>query len=619
MSNLFLSLPQNIFLKLIYLKQDYLGIGFFNLSPILNLFLGFFIALTMIFISYLLGNKLRSFFQKTNPGHYPYLIDIALGYLVIGTGVTLLGFFSLLNSLFISFYIVVILLFSFYPLSKTKKISQILLINLQATFIKLKANKFIFFWVCLFVFIGILNLMNPEIREDQYHVDFPKMYLSTHTIMVAPKEQFTVSGSPMLGEMYYTIGIFLWNQESARYIHFIFYILVLLTLFEFTKISKYSFSRYNLLLLASSPIIIHEISSMYVDFEWMFCFLVSILILTTAKKISLKEILLSGLILGAMFASKMWTIIIIPVSIVYLIILLNKIDFIKKLKYITVFITSAFIIPSVWLIRAYLLTGDPLFPAFIRIPTLETGTFQYGLSHYLGLNTPILNPLNFLNVFSPIFFLGCIFFIYKLKDNISALVSLKIFKLLLILLLTYLSVQYPYGRYLLGLYIFLIFFSSLSLSKIIDDLKLVRYLINIILLVLFSYYLINSILVLPYTFGITDKNKYLTRILSRDWSSYYNFDKKFDKYISKNDYVATYGIFGYYYADFKYLDINFVFDSKHKSFEILKRKGFTKLFIKGGDINYFCKQINLKDCSNSHYTLISSYRPFPGYYLYNLK
>jgi hypothetical protein len=355
---------------------------------------------------------------------------------------------------------------------------------------------------------------------------------------------------------------------------------------------------------------------MYVDFEWIFCFLLSILILTTDKKLTNKKITISGLILGGMLASKLWTIVFIPVSIIYLLILLKNLRGTEKLKKTLIFASASLIIPSLWFIRAFILTGDPLFPAFAggaHVP------FYTSLFYFVGINYPLFNPFYFINVFSPLFFLGLILFLYKFKQNIKEVLRLKVFKYFILLLLVYASIHYPFGRYLMGLYILFIFVSSLGLSKFLLDFKFAKYLINVFLIFFYLYYFVNAVLVLPYSFGIADKNKYLTRILSRDWSSYYDYNRKFDKYISKKDYVATYGIFGYYYANFKYLNINFVFDQTHKSFAVFKNKGFTKLFIKGGDISYFCKSINLKDCSPSHYSLVSSYTSFPSYYLYDIK
>jgi hypothetical protein len=171
---------------------------------------------------------------------------------------------------------------------------------------------------------------------------------------------------------------------------------------------------------------------------------------------------------------------------------------------------------------------------------------------------------------------------------------------------------------LIGLYLPLIFLASLGIYNMIFKLKLIKIFLSLILFVLFAYYFINQVLVLPYTFGIANQNNYLTRILSRDNSSYYDFGGKFEKYISKKDYVATYKIFGYYYANFKFIDVNFIF-GKNMDFSMLKKHGITKLFIKGGDINWFCKTAGITNCNSSDYKLLSVYNKFPTYYLYSIK
>jgi hypothetical protein len=609
----------NILNKITYLKQDYVGLHF-NFNVLVNLFFGFTIAFSLTAISYLLGKKIIKFLFKKDDLEESYLVNLAVGYIIVATGITILGLFSFLTPLAISAYLILIILISFYPYNNFLKLCKDFYLFLLKTIKNIKKNKLVSFWVILFIFLATLNLINPEMREDQYHVDFPKMYLENKTIMIPPKEGISVSGSPMLGEMYYTIGIFLWSKESARYIHFTFYILVLLTLFEFSKLKNYKFSIYNLLLFATAPVIIHETSSMYVDFEWLFCFLLPILILSKNKKFPNKHIALAGFILGGMLSSKLWTIVFIPLLCIYLLYLLKKTNAQEKIKKILLFFFSSLVIPSIWFIRAYILTGNPIYPAFSNTPTLNGHLTNYEIPHYLGINIAFLNPQSLLTVFSPLFFFGVILFFYKFRQNTKEFFSLILSKFLILLLILYTFVQYPFGRYLMGLYIVVIFFSSFALSKFLKDFKFAKYLINMLLAVLFLYYFINSLLILPYSLGIADKNRYLTRILSRDWSSYYDFYGKFNKHISKNDYVATYEIFGFYYANFRYLDINFVFDRSHKSFAILKKKGFTKLFIKGGNMNYFCKRIDMKDCGIDHYSLVSNTNPPNSiYYLYNIK
>lgn len=318
-----------------------------------------------------------------------------------------------------------------------------------------------------------------------------------------------------------------------------------------------------------------------------------------------------------MLASKLWTIVFIPTSILFILIITNKIQ--TKLKYVTLFIATCLIIPSIWLLRSFLLTGTPLYPAFINDLTLENKVVGINLLNFFGINYPLFNPISYINVFSPLFFLGILLFLYKIKNNLRLISKLAIFKYFILTLFLYLSLHYQFGRYLLGLYVLFIFVASIGINNLLAKFKYSVYFINFILIILFSYYLINSLLIIPYSIGITDKNKYLTRILSRDNSSYYDFGKKFDKYISKNDSVATYKIFGYYYANFRFLDVNFILDKNNKNFDTFKEKGITKIFLKDYNMKDFCKNIQLKNCDSSKYTLISSYNDFPNYYLYIIK
>ena len=221
---LFTTLPSNILSNLNYLKQDFIGFNL-NLSFITNFILGFVISISFLLVSLLIGYKIRCLFFKKITKDISYLVDIALGTILIGTGIAILGFFSLLKTPILFSYLAILLFIALFRfnLDYIKDTAGSLLGNLNSV----KKNKFVCIWLTLFILLALVNLINPEIREDQYHVDLPKMYLSKATIMIPPKEQFHVSASPLLSEMSYTIGIFLWSEESARYIHFIFYLLVL--------------------------------------------------------------------------------------------------------------------------------------------------------------------------------------------------------------------------------------------------------------------------------------------------------------------------------------------------------------------------------------------------------
>lgn len=608
--DLLLSLPENIYSRVIFLKADFVGTNI-SVVPLVNLVLGFLISLFFIIVSYLVGAKLKNLFFKNYSTNFDYLVSIALGYIVVSSGIGLLGMFSLFTKEVIYSYVIVLTIISVFPLKKSSTLLSKLYLSVKNCVLHLKKERLIFICLVLFLFLGLVNLINPEIREDQYHVDFPRIYLNNKTIMIPSKEEFQVSASPFLSEMYYSPGIFLWSVESARYIHFLFYILIILTLVELTKDQKHEFLKYSPLIFATAPVVIHEASSMYVDFQWLFCFLLSAVILTR-NELNVKKVSLSAILFGGMLATKLWTIAFFPVPVIYLI-LFTK-EKVSKLKLILFFIFFALITASIWYLRSYILMGTPFYPAFS-----STNAITRSLNDYIGINYPILNPLSYINVFSPLFYIGALCLLINLRKNLKILINLNLVRYLILLLILYFVVHYPFGRYLLGIYPLLIIVASLGISNLIVYSRFFKFLVSLVIFILFSYYLINSLLILPYSFGIADKNKYLTRILKMDNSSYYDYGEKFDKYINKSDKVATYKIFGNYYANFNFIDYNFVVDKTNRDFNDLKKNNIFKLFIKGENIQYFCKKEKIKNCNSSKYRLISDYTEFPTYYLYAIR
>lgn len=602
------SLPGNIQRKISYIQQDFIG-----LKIDINIFATFSVSLTfaifITFLSYSIGKKILSIFKDTTRTNHHYLVSIAIGYITISSGIAILGLFSILNFTYITLYLFLVIFYSFsFPFSLKNNLIT-LFISIKNDFIYLKKNKFVFLWTTLFVLIALLNLLNPEIREDQYHADLPIIYLKNQTIMIPPYEKIKVSASPLLSEMYYIPGILYFSKESARYIHFIFYILILLTLTNFSRLKRYKFAIYTPLLFASAPVVIHETSSMYVDFQWIFCFLLSIIMLLDyqSNKFALIK---SGVLFGGVLATKLWTNVFSTVFLAY--ISTTKENLNKKIIDMLLFALFTLLVSILWFFRAYALTGNPLFPAFSLI----------SLSYFVGINYRLINIFSYINVFSPLFFISLAFLLYKIKANIKIIYKLELFRFLLFLTILYLLIQYPFGRYLLGLYVVFIFLNSLTIHNVYSKLRSIRILLNCVLLIVFSYYFLNACLNLPYAFNISDKNKYLTRILSRDNSSYYNFDRKFEKFISSKDLVATYEIFGFYYANFNYIYADYVF-SRTNDFTSLRNLGASKLFIKGGDITMLCSKNKLVKCDVENYQLLSKYSAFPystnSYYLYEIK
>lgn len=604
-------LSANIFNNFGLLQKDFIGF-----KPDFNVVIVFLICLIisalMILTSFALGKKIvKHLIKKEEKKEYDYLIYTAVGFISISTFIGILGIFNLLKPIIISLLLVIIFILSFGFPFKIKENFLELYNSVFKTASGFKTNKYILIWIILFIFIALINLINPEIREDQYHIDQARIYLKQQTIIIPPKEGLQIGASPMLSEMYYMVGIFLYSKEVPRYLNFMFYLLTILALIHFSKLKNHKFAFFAPLLFASAPVVIKETSAGYTDFAWIFCLLLSTLLFIDSKSVY-KKYILSGLFLGAMVAGKLWTIVISPVFTFFVIYKTIK----EKLKMKPlIFFAGAFIaVIALWFYRAFILTGNPLFPAFGYSFTAKRNFFEY-----IGLNYALFDPRYYFNVFNPLFFVGIVFLLIKLKENIKLFFKLEVFQIFILILILYTTIHYPYGRYLLGLYIFFIFSSSLGLTNFIDKFRYAKSVINVIVFFVFIYYFISSALILPYSFGIANKNNYLSRIFVRDNSSYYDFGNMFDKHISKDDYVAMYNFHGYYYADFNYIDTNFIFDKNNRSFDLLKKRGITKLLIRSGDINWFCKNLDLSGCTENKYQLISDYSTFPNYYLYSIK
>lgn len=609
--NLFNVLFSNVYANFTNLRNDFLGFSI-NLDFFISFALNLLIALIIIGVYFILGNKIRKKVFRNNSLYVVYpLISISIGYIIVGSLTFALGFISALYLSVLYLFFFLILIFTFLPLSETKKDFKEIKLFIKSHVPVIKQNKFISFFVLLFVIIAFVKLLAPEIREDQYHTDLPITYLRAHTIMIPKGDLLKVIPSPQLAEMSYLITIVFNNKESSRYLNFFFYLLILSFFYLVSKGKEYKYVSFGALIFASSPVVIKETSTAYVEFQFILFFLLSVIILTK-NKFDFKNIFLAGILFGATMATKLWTVTFLIVPLFYILIQERKVS-----KTLLIFIFSSLLVSLPWYIRSFIISGTPFFPAFSNSVSIENFALKTSIFDYIGLNYRALYLSN-LKELSPLFFLGIFYFLTGFKKNFVDLLRNGLFTLAGIILFEYVFIQYYLGRYLLGGYPLVL---SLAAKGLNDSMKnsFIKVTVFFTLSVMSVYYLTNTLLVLPYSLGWADENKYLTRILSRDGSSYYNYDHKFSKFLSKNDYVAYYGIInGFYYSDFPYKDIRFIFTKSNKDFLLLKKEGFTKLLVRGGDIAWFCNLLPVKNCDKNKYLLLSSY-PKLSMYLYEIK
>jgi hypothetical protein len=372
------------------------------------------------------------------------------------------------------------------------------------------------------------------------------------------------------------------------------------------------------LLFVTAPIVIRYASFSHVDFFMVFCFLLSLLLIK--KKLSLSMIVLSGIIFGGVLATKMWTLVYFPAVIVYIFVINKSVKTSELIKILCVFTIASLAVPLIWYVRNMYITGNPIYPILGHPEYLETGSNTTSSpSSFIGFNWRMFLPENLL-VYSPLFFMSVGLAFIQYKKVISKLRTTPFVLFFIILFVLQLTISIYLGRHLLALYSIAVVFFSAGLYYSYDKTKIIKYIVIIGYFMLFFYYFMNTLFILPYGFGWSDRNNYLTRVLGRDNSNYYDFNHLFAKHIIKNDLVATYGIVSYYYADFAYIDVNFIFDKQHRSFDLLKRNHVTKLLLKGGDIKWFCQILALNKCDPSMVKLLATYpKDTKKYNLYLLK
>lgn len=610
-----LNLLSNLINNYKFLQEDFLGISF-NLSGILAVFVNIFFSIFLIVVIYLFGNKVRSLlFEKYN-GEFKHFISIGLGYIIFTTGIFILGIFSLLYPSVILIYMLFAILIGIYPMHNIRYYIRICVGIFKRICIEYKSNKWAFVAIFLFVFIAFLRLIPPETGEDaiSHHTSLPALYLRMHSVMVDPKlSSYIVIPVPQLGDMMHVVTQAFDIKDSSRHIHFVFYIIFLTLIYAVSVKNKLN-GYYSILLFLTAPVVIQVSSKANVDFQWLFCWILSIALIT-GKKLSKEELILSAIMFGGVLATKLWTIAFLPIFLIYLF-FANR-GKLNALRKCLVFLLISLIAPLFWYCRSYILTGTPFYPVFSPVEVNPLGS---GFSSFIGFSRDIYNYEVILK-FSPIALAGMFLFLlykYNFLKKIGNYNLLLLFALLGIEIL-FLR-RYFYPRYLMGLYALFVILISLGIKEVISKSVVNKIIIVCLYVIMFIYYFTNTLFTLPYGFGWADSNIYLTRILSRDNSSYYDFNHLFNKWITSKDLVATYGINGYYYANFHYIDAKYILDKQNMSLDLLMQNNITKLFIRGGDLSWFCNKLNLKNCDYNNARLLVNYQTSSEkYYLYSIK
>lgn len=614
-----IGLISNIITNYNYLRQDYTGI-YINLHGVALFLINCIIPLIVVVVFFLVGSKIKDVFFGKKSGVADFFIKIAFGYIFTSSGFLILGMLGMFyQSILYSYYIILIII-ALYPLNTLKNRLSIfpeMFKKYKKQFIN---NKLVNIAILGFILIGFLRLIPPEVGVDAiwYHTDYPRLYLSSHSMMnINPGGKYYPGVTPTLSDMLYIFTISISAMDSSRFIHYGFYLLVILEFLLLYK-KRYSFAPYAALLFVTSPIIIRVSSSAYAEFQWVFCWLIAVFLITSKNKHDYKNLIIPSVLIGGALATKLWFLPFFGVYFLYILAINFSENKLKLLKLLAFSSLITFSIPLLWYLRAYIITGNPLFPTFWDYASGGANSpLNFSFNLY-GLKTRLLSVANVspLSIFGVIFLLPFLGKIKKLSPGKYPFVTF-----VAILTAVQLIINYSFHRFVIPFYSIFSVVLALGIEKFVHFHRLLKLLFYTFFFLLFLYYFLNTLFILPYGLGLANENRYLTRILSTDNSSYYDYNYQFSKLISNSDTVATYNLWGFYYGNFHYMYTEDFFRHGERSLANIQKRGATKLMILGGDIDWLCKTERLTDCSKNKYKLLTSYKfatTASSQYLYEL-
>lgn len=514
--------------------------------------------------------------------------------LIIGIyayGIYTLGLLGLLFKQYILLLSVITLLFSISYFGKyIQSVKLSLLKRKYKSFFKKNRSlliKLLIIAVVLQSVINLLGALGPELSFDAlwYHLTLPKIFLEKHTIFHIPGGLLYYSDMPKLTEMLYIPALAFGNEITAKLIHFLFGILILIAIYKF--ISKhYSFyiTLFAIVIFYSNLVVSWESTTAFVDLARAFFELMALWgfmnYLKLKKKIWLVE---SAIILGLAISSKLLSILSISIFIILLFIYSGKINhkYSEKIKDILVYLFFSVMVPLPWLLFSYINTGNPFYP-------FSTNVIKYNQD--FSLIFQLFNPLNFVkDIFflftksndpiSPIYLITfpIIVFIWKTMKPESKIISVYS---LLSLIIWYLTPRIGGGRFMLAYLPALSILSAIVINEVKGK-SIKNILVCIVILTSFSSIVYRSVAnakFIPYLVGRQTKQEFLAKYLNYSFGGFYDIDGYFKNNIKNTDKVLILGMHNLYYVDFPFIHETWVKSGDEFNFILLQNADLPERF-----------------------------------------
>jgi hypothetical protein len=290
------------------------------------------------------------------PGPESLVLNLGLGYGVLGYGVLLIGLGGGLYPLVLWFLLALLVPFSF--LGRTGRWEK-------KTCIPMSGGEKIILCILAFMllFNFILTLAPPTTRDAlTQHLALPKLFVRHHGIYNIPFAE--ASFNPLQVDMLYTLVLLLGAEECASLLHFTFSLLTgALIYFLLLKSVPRWLALIGPLLFLSTPLVINLSSKAYVDLGLAFyAFAAIYALLQKEGKTNWTNI--SAIFVGLAAATKYNGFLVLLLLWLWFLLEVQEENRSSILRGAAKYLLIALAVSSPWLLRNFFYTGNPLFPFF---------------------------------------------------------------------------------------------------------------------------------------------------------------------------------------------------------------------------------------------------------------
>lgn len=210
----------------------------------------------------------------------------------------------------------------------------------------------------------LLNCFVPPAAHEwdvlSYHLAVPKRYLAEHRIMYLPTDHH--STFPFLLQMLFTVGLMFDGYALANLFHFATALLCVAgVLFFGRRYFSPAAGWLGAALMVTTPVVVWESGIAYIEMGWtLYVFLAAMAALEYRESGEARWLVLAGILMGFALSTK--TLALVPFVLVALL-LARRARFVHLRWYLL----SVLVVGSPFYVKAYLWTGNPVYPFAYRI------------------------------------------------------------------------------------------------------------------------------------------------------------------------------------------------------------------------------------------------------------